>query len=84
MPLVGFGKTGDRFTLTFSFPADAQVGTWQIVELQVTGGGSTNYTFFSAARYNNFSPCLTFQNLGAGLSCTTSLLDTSSKIQVSQ
>ncbi len=84
LPLIGVGKTGDRYTLTFSFPADAQLGTWQIVELQVTGGGSTNYTFFSAAHYANFSPCPTFQNLGAGVGCTTSQLESSAKVQVSQ
>lgn len=75
-------RTGNQYTVTIAIPSGAQIGTWQISEIQVTGGGSANYTFFAASQSNNISPCPTFQNLGAGLGCTTSLLDTSAKITV--
>ncbi len=80
--LVQVEKTGIQTTLTFAFPPDAQVGGWQITEIQVTGGGSVTYTFFSASIFTGVSSCPAFQDLGAGMGCTTSLLDVSGNIMV--
>ena len=75
-------RTGNQYTISVAFPADVQLGSWQIVEIQLTGGGSVNYTFLSASHFTDFSPCPSFQNLGGGMGCTTSLLDVSGKITV--
>ena len=80
--LVGVENSGSQYTLTFNLPAGAEAGAWQVAELQVSGGGSVNYTFFAASHYGDFSPCPTFENLGAGFGCTTFIFDSNAKIQV--